>query len=834
MSARVIGVVRSASQLEALTYVASDPSDRAEPWNRAHRCELLPLARRAQPELWAAWDALASVTAWNSETLAHVLAILRETVPCADPPRELPVIGPEVQPPPAPRATAAHPRAFRGTKARPPRPRQPEAVDVRPYLLTRRHIDHVLEQLGQPRGTAPLLAWSPGATAGVGLDPRFVMQLLPLFRGCNWSEVATFAALARALELDARPPLRAALVGVYLAAGDPARAAGWWSHVLAHPAAQQYETAQLVSASGIATTPPLAADFAVEVARLPLIQRWSIYRGLAGGATPAYVSSGLRLGAISQAKIEDVAPGPTDITALVETTIERLGAAMDEDSGAEFWRTHLWRLCGHQLSLVDVLGSSAFQSLQPDAAFWLIRIASSPRWQPELAASQWRVLAPELERIVEGATALGAHHQRKFVEDMGDVYWSTLDRGQDIAESLARCIDLCMRVAAPPFETTAVIGSLMTELARVPRIRDAPDASWLALERACRRTNQARLVGRGLQRLATWAPALVAATFPAEPVALLDTAEALAAVSAEHARELIAAHARTPLADPELPAAPIERLCAAVEPVVRAGGPNPIRRALRAHLSGQRNLSEAQLRGHRDRIIASLGVVRLAAIRHSVDRALAARAGIAEIATSTVRHALAMLTNVDVHRRQLRRMITAVLAGDPDWRLHHPRTTAWFARHPRLDAAAWLAGVETRGELAGIGEVRITLEHDPLEALKLGTYVGSCLGRGGSLEYSAAAVVLDANKQVIYARDARGSVVGRQLVAISEAEELVCFAVYGTAKPDQLEPLFRDHDRRFATRLGLSIYGDSASDDGYDIASILSHDWWDDTAITVG
>lgn len=31
-----------------------------------------------------------------------------------------------------------------------PRPRQPEAIDLRPHLLTRRHSERVLDQLGTP------------------------------------------------------------------------------------------------------------------------------------------------------------------------------------------------------------------------------------------------------------------------------------------------------------------------------------------------------------------------------------------------------------------------------------------------------------------------------------------------------------------------------------------------------------------------------------------------------------------------------------------------------------------------------------------------------------
>jgi hypothetical protein len=90
--------------------------------------------------------------------------------------------------------------------------------------------------------------------------------------------------------------------------------------------------------------------------------------------------------------------------------------------------------------------------------------------------------------------------------------------------------------------------------------------------------------------------------------------------------------------------------------------------------------------------------------------------------------------------------------------------------------------------------------------------------------------VLDVNKQVVYARDVRGAVVGRQLVALSETDELVCFDVYGTVKAELLKPLFREFDQAFASALGLELYGQDSG--GYVIESILSHEWWDDGPMT--
>ncbi len=673
--------------------------------------------------------------------------------------------------------------------------------------------------------------------ASANFDPTFVMHLLPLLRGCTWSDVGAFASLARTLQLHLQLELRAALVGVYLVASDPARALGWWSYVLAHDVEQRLEVAKLVGASEVAKLDPIDPTVGALVASLQPVQQWSFYRGLVAGASPAYLASGLELGAFSEAKIDEPPPGHIDITSIIESTVERLDKAMDEDSGAEFWRPHLWRLCGHQPELIELLALTEFANLTPEAAFWLIRIANSPRWMPESAAEQWRVLAPKLRHIVELASGLAPDYQRKFVEEMGDVYSWAIDNEHDIKDALARCVDLCFRIARPPFGAKAAIGALLPSMALIysevreerdrHAIRNAPDSSWLALEDACKRDNQTRLLGRGLNRLAQFAPKLLASTFPTTPTALLQTADLVAAISFEAAEELLEAYSKSPIADPALTDAPIERLCELIERIVQAGGPNPVRRALRLHLSGERVLTDEQLRGHRDRVVADLGIIRLAAVRQAIESTLAARVGIDKIESSTVRHALAMLTNVDVHRRQLRRMLTARLAGDPEWRLRHPRTKEWFARHPKLDRDVWLKGIETRGDIPGVGEVRIAIETDPLEALKLGTYVGSCIGRGGNLEYSAAAVVLDVNKQVVYARDERGSVVGRQLVCVSESEQLVCFGVYGSAKADAIQPLFREFDQAFAAKLGVPVFKGA---DEYKIASILSHEWWDDNA----
>ena len=838
MCAYVVGVVRSATRLDALTYDSSEPADAAHPWRWTHGYGLQPLAASARPELSAAWSRLEAVSRWDASTLADVLLVLRETVPSLDTPADLAVLGEEVHPSPPPRATAAHPRAFRGTRSRPPRPPRPSPIDLRSHLLTRRHSDRVFEQLGYAQRGDPYLVWNHGTDIAPALDRSFVTYLLPLWRGCSGGTLGAAATLAQALELTGAPSLRAALVGLYLAAGDPIRALSWWSHVLAHPPVQRLDVAQVIVATGVAKLEPFGADVAAAVAGLDLEQQWSFYRALALGASTQYLLSGVEVGAIPPGKIAELPPGQTNVASIVGVAVGHIGEAFAEDSGVAFWHPHLWHLCGQLAGFSELLSSPAFLALEPTAAFWLVRLASLTRWNPETSEREWRDLAPKLPQFSELAGRVSPSYQRKLIEQMGDVCsWATDNEG-DVTDAVDKCVDLSLRVAKPPFGTEAVLGSLLPSLALFYKgeasdrkaMCDAPDSSWLALETACKRTNQVRTIGRGLNRLARVIPKLLVSTFASNPGALIETADRLSSLSQEAAEAILAAQKALPLFAPNAGDAPLGQLCEVVDPIVRAGGPNPIRRALRQHLAGERALSNEQLHAHRERIVAELGSIRLAALRQAVDRVLAARVGIEKIETPTVRHAAAILEGVEVHRRQLRRMLSAWLAGDRDWRLRHPRTREWLARHPRLHRVSWLTGVSMRIAAGGLGDVEITLEADPLEALKLGTYVGSCLGRGGNFEYAAAAVVLDVNKQVIYARDERGAVIGRQLVAIAESDELVCFSVYGAARRE-IEPAFREYDQVLAAKVGIPLFerSDRCSTD-YDIARVLSHDWWDDTA----
>jgi len=136
-SALLLGVVRSEGQLLAVISqrrVAGGAA--ALPVGAAGRYAVMSvpvggvdqglLAEKTR--LCAAWERLCDVEALDGNVLADVLTVLLSTAPAA-----FPDVGPLLRltaPPPPPRRTAGHPRAFKGTKYRPivsSRPRLPSS-----------------------------------------------------------------------------------------------------------------------------------------------------------------------------------------------------------------------------------------------------------------------------------------------------------------------------------------------------------------------------------------------------------------------------------------------------------------------------------------------------------------------------------------------------------------------------------------------------------------------------------------------------------------------------------------------------------------------------------
>ncbi|MBX3219925.1 MAG: hypothetical protein KF795_05350 [Labilithrix sp.] len=146
---------------------------------------------------------------------------------------------------------------------------------------------------------------------------------------------------------------------------------------------------------------------------------------------------------------------------------------------------------------------------------------------------------------------------------------------------------------------------------------------------------------------------------------------------------------------------------------------------------------------------------------------------------------------VDDNRTLLGQLLKAAsLAPGRDVKRSFPQNHAWIdANRARLDIEAWLAPrrreiVVPRDAASPAAEPKsarfvLELEEDPLEVLRMGMPFGTCLALDSGC--NAASTVLnaiDANKRVLYVRNANGRVVARKLLAISKDARLIGYNLY--------------------------------------------------------
>jgi hypothetical protein len=191
-------------------------------------------------------------------------------------------------------------------------------------------------------------------------------------------------------------------------------------------------------------------------------------------------------------------------------------------------------------------------------------------------------------------------------------------------------------------------------------------------------------------------------------------------------------------------------------------------------------------------------------------------------------HAQQTPVMLTLNRRETRRkesdLLRSLAGYQAQPKFTHLANVRWIRKLPADTAAQWITGITLARELPKVGKLTLAIEQDAAEVLHMGDYGYSCLGTGSCNQYSALTNAMEANKQVVYARNSAGRVVGRQLLVISEEMKLVCFCVYPLNASEELRDLFGDFDCAFAEALKLPV----ETGDDYTVAAPLGLDWYDD------
>jgi hypothetical protein len=833
---------------------------------------LLPLEQltaseaAACAELRASWEHLGRARGATAETLAHVLRVLLGSVPGAPGPAPARV---QLTPPPAPhRRTAAHPRGYRGTIHQPPKRARPEVLDLRPHVLHRAAARALLDSL-RPETAGALarleaeglcaerLTWVREALQSssrpeVGLvwrhgllevrDAELPASLLWL--GCLLEPGAPrdfhrLLALRGRLALDSHPAVRMAALRV-LARWGPERGLGWLETAASLPPEAQRA---LLEALLHPDVPPVDASrydprFESLADHAP---GWRVeyLRGLAAGLSNDYLLGGFQV--LVAHGLRDILLGwtvPTSSGPVPEAALLALFDHVRPRMDGRIFLAWMWALCGQLPGFAALIESTPWRALSVEGAERLVLELTEP-WSDtsdEERLRWWRAvrpLHPRLLRLLERVAA--SHHQRAVhmvFHMLGS--WGAKWRGPDWLEPTV--FALAERLCRPPFSPLDRLAYVLEPLVAHPepevraRLLRLPERSLLRLEAFCSRGDLAGLIGEAMpslvQRHGTW----VLEALETCPDTLARTVQLLGSLRPRARTEVLEDFGREPWVREDPLQLPPPRLAAWLRERCEDGVDSPLPRKARLAWEAGGALTPGQTERALRRVAEGLPRLRFQLLARRVLTRLRGHLE-ADVDEPRVRHALRMMSLVENNRRGLRRLLTRYFAGERDFALHHPESRAWFARHPRVPEATWRQGLVRRHEVPGWGELTLAVEQDALEVLRMGTYVGSCFGLQGQSAHSAAAFALDVNKRVLYARDARGSVVARQALALSEDDTLVPFAVYPASTPPALAALFLDYDLAFAEALGLPLH-DGPEDAR--VGPVLSQSFWDDGAWDLG
>ncbi|MEM7699539.1 MAG: hypothetical protein AAF236_14165, partial [Verrucomicrobiota bacterium] len=350
-----------------------------------------------------------------------------------------------------------------------------------------------------------------------------------------------------------------------------------------------------------------------------------------------------------------------------------------------------------------------------------------------------------------------------------------------------------------------------------------------AIEEACHREVDADYVGWGLGALLDRVPNFDLLLISRRMKGFLEACRRLGMLASrdqERIADRLLAH---PALDWDPLSTPLIDLQTLIENLVPERAPAIFGKRLIAHLSGERLLRDDRLIHAREEFADRVAGWRVEVIAGEIDAFDAElRAGDLDPHTYTFLRTLGR-----ENRRALKRLIRHLHGGERDAFRQHPSNLAWQRRHPDWDFSQWSGeGSELIQTMTatGRGELNLSLERDPEELLKMGSYVGSCLGIGGCNAHSAVANTLDANKQVVYLRDGKGAVLARQLLALSEEGALLTFDIYWrVANFDEtaVTNAFLKFARTLARNIGVRNY-DHKLEETYTIPSLVAREWYDD------
>lgn len=815
--------------------------------------------------VFRAWKNLQRAELWNESTVADFLTVLIGTSGYFEPADPAPPILKIFDPHPITKRTAAHPRGASRQKKKQPT----LLLNLQPYLCDGKNIRAILGAWKPlwPRAMELLeRRWKkiPGFAGGppqqfnalglhlkahfqdapwlcrIAFPEDFLKYWLPVCRFLTWKEVLACLRLFYDLRVDRDRSLLISISRMFFLSEEK-KSLAWGQCMAGLKPSHRKSFSVLVNHSQIwkqgfdAAHLRQITELYNEVADEKLkSEGTTVVWGMRDGLSPAYLDEGLNLACRFDFELDSYPRKdcPDYPGRLISGLIDYV-KSINEFNGYTFYL--LWRACGEAPGLVKQLKQTEWTGYPPRTTYALLEFILQNR--PPYPANRkeldkWNYLLSQIGALSDPLMKIPGEYHAEYFSNLFDVVIA-LETRSELKRILPLATRFLKRVCRPPFgRGNAAIRAVFYLLLFVPNNRveellEGPDSSFSRLEKACRSNNQSRLLRYGMEALCRNDIGMSLDGFLKFPSAFCRVAKKLGALPRYVRYQVVREMGRHPLRKIDVEKISPKRLYLLVENKCPDSLLNPVPKKLRQHFEEALPLTAARISGYTEKFKDKIPLMSLETLDHLIWKRLQKPFGQAP-KNEDWEHALQVMCWIDDNRRSLRECIRSYLNGNWDYVERHPATLSWLKKNSKLNFEAWKEGLTLWRELGKPGCVTIEIEQNPLEILKMGTYVGSCLGLGGNYTFNAATVLLDINKQVLYARDSQGKVLGRQLIAISKKQELVCFDVYPDRVSSAIRNLFLEFDRMFAQKLSLPIFRARNDDDDYEIEKILSQDWYDD------
>lgn len=448
---------------------------------------------------------------------------------------------------------------------------------------------------------------------------------------------------------------------------------------------------------------------------------------------------------------------------------------------------------------------------------------------PDLVERRWKLLGPVLPGLIRTLEETPLRWRKKAVEVCSELLVTS---GMQITPQLIEVTPGLVRtLCAPPFSDGLSVADPLGRLfRRLPpsqlAVISKNHSLLMHLEKASRISHKLWWLEEGCDAMTEVQAGLYLPMLQRCPGRFVTLLRHLGTLPDHSRKEVWQMFEEHPLVSCKPQTLPLGKLLILLD-AVAVSGENPVPEKLRDHHEGRVQLAD-HVRDHytgelHQKVAEMQARVLLDLLECTLRRNF-----------PTVRHAPAiddhtlLMARAQISRRRTMNRFIRLVANQPAATLHHhPANARWLQALPPRVREHWQDGFEVERKLVKEGVVHLAPEHNLQEKLKLGTYAKSCLSPGELWDSSAVAVTFDANKHVLYARNAEQKVVGRQLIAISSDLRLVCFEVYPASCSAELKSLFTTYDLALAQCLGLPLHRSGE----YEIEKLHGLDWYDDYAM---